>query len=285
MSQATPLKLPLALTGFTGHRVCGDLGYVSARSRFHPQPIAWLVGLVAFAAVWAPAPFAHAQLQNLYPGFFRFQKPQVLDVILYGGGFGSPKYGAIQEGLQLEQSITPYFGLVGRVTGYQLWIGDHFQNPLVPGGAHSGQLNFARLEAGGELAVYPGTRLFILGGGDAGDSHAGIIEGDLSSWFLTYSRHPLNFSFSANHDFQNHITSAEIDLRMVALSTEHYLFTAGGGGAIYQGGAVTSAAGQGGPDLGIYFRRWGLGIDLQSGYGNANGFGQLSLIKQLNFAE
>jgi hypothetical protein len=285
MNQAIPSRSSVALRAFMGQRSCGMGGRVSRTSRLHSKRIALLVGLLALAAAWAPATFAQTQLQNLYPGFFLLQKPEVLDLILYGGGFGSPKYGSIQEGLQLEQSITPYFGVVGRVTGYQVWIGDHFQNPLIPEGAHRGQLNFARLEAGGELAVYPGTRLFILGGGDAGDSHAGVIEGDLSSWILTHSHHPLNFSFSANHDFQNHVTSAEIDLRMVALSTEKYLFTAGGGGAIYQGGAISSAAGQGGPDLGIYFRRWGLGIDVQAGYGSANGFGQLSFIKQLDFVE
>jgi hypothetical protein len=252
--------------------------------RYLSQRMVWLAGFLFCTIVWAPPP-ARAQLQNLYPGFFRFQSPEVLDLILYGGGFGSPKYGTIQEGLQLEQSITPYFGAVGRITGYQLWIGDHFDNPLAPGSGHSGRLNFARLEAGGEFALYPGTRLFVLGGGDVGDSHAAVIEGDMSSWLLTHSRHPLNFSFSANHDYQNHITSAEIDLRMVAFSTENYLFTAGGGGAIYQGGQVSSAAGQGGPDLGIYFRRWGFGADVQAGYGNANGYGQLSFIKQFDFPE
>src|SRR5438128_9209531 len=227
----------------------------------------WLVGFLLFASAWVALPDAHAQLQNLYPGFFQFQKPEVLDLVLYGGGFGSPKYGSIQEGVQLEQTVTPYFGLVGRVTGYQLWIGDDFDNPLAPGKGHKGRLNFARLTGGGEIALYPGTRLFVLGGGDVGDSHAAIIEGDLSSWVLTHSRHPLNFSFSADHNYQNHVTSAEIDLRVVAWSTEEYLFTAGGGGAIYQGGLISSAAGQGGPDLGIYLRRWGLGVDVQAGYG------------------
>jgi hypothetical protein len=246
--------------------------------------IAVLTEVLLFAYGAVPRS-AYAQFQNLYPGFFRLQKPEVFDLILYGGGFGSPKYGSIQEGLQLQQTVTPYFGVVGRITGYQLWIGDHFDNPLAPSGGHHGRLNFARLEAGGEFAVYPGTRLFVLGGGDVGDSHAAVIEGDLSSWLLTHSRHPLNFSFSANHNYQNHITSAEIDLRMVVLSTENYLLTAGGGGAIYQGGLLNSAAGQGGPDLGIYFRRWGLGVDIQAGYGNANGFGQLSFIKQFDLTE
>src|SRR5215469_16693232 len=184
---------------------------------------------------------AFAQLQNLYPGFFRLQKPEILDLILYGGGFGSDKYGTIQQGLQLEQTITPYFGIVGRITGYELGIGDHYDDPLAPNNGHHSRLNFGRLEAGGEFALYPGTRLFVLGGGDVGDSHAAIIEGDLSSWLLTHSHHPLNFSFSANHNYQNHVTSAEVDLRMVAFSTEKYMVTAGGGGAIYQGGLISDA--------------------------------------------
>ena len=241
--------------------------------------------LLLCLSVCASTPAAYAQISNLYPDFFRLQNPEVLDLILYGGGFGSPKYGTAQQGLQLAQSITPYFGVVGRITGYQLWIGDDFLNPLAPGSGHSARLNFARLQAGGEFAIYPGTRLFLLGGGDVGDSHAAVMEGDMSSWLLTHSRHPLNFSFSANHDYQNHVTSSEIDLRMVAYSSENYLLTAGGGGAIYQGGLITSAVGQGGPDLGIYLRRWGFGVDVQAGYGNANGYGQLSLIKQFDFTE
>jgi hypothetical protein len=253
--------------------------------RTQARRIVWLAGVLWCASLWLTAPGAQAQLQNLYPGFFRFQQPEVFDLILYGGGFGSPKYGTIQEGVQLEQTLTSYFGLVGRITGYQLWVGDNFDDPLAPGTGHQGRLNFARLQAGGEFALYPGTRLFVLSGGDVGDSHAAVIEGDLSSWLWSHSRHPLNFSFSANHDYQNHVTSAEIDLRMVALSTENYLFTAGGGGAIYQGGVIDSAAGQGGPDLGVYFRRWGFGVDVQAGYGNANGYGQLSFIKQFDFPE
>jgi hypothetical protein len=244
----------------------------------------WLTIVFLLASGWLPCT-AYAQLPDLYPGFFQLQRPEVLDLILYGGGFGSPKYGTIQEGIQLEQTITPYFGIVGRATGYQLWVGDDFDNPLAPNNGHSPRLNFVRLEAGGEFALYPGTRLFILGGGDEGDSHAAIIEGDLSSWLLTHSRHPLNFSFSANHNYQNHVTSAEIDFRLVALSTENYLLTAGGGGAIYQGGLLASAEGQGGPDLGVYFRKWGFGVDVQAGYGNANGYGQLSFIKQFDFPE
>lgn len=244
------------------------------------------VGLLVLVCTIGWSGSACAQLEDLYPGFFSLANPQVLDAILFGGGFGSEQYGSLQEGFQLQQTITPYFGAVGRITGYQLWIGDHFNNPLAPATfRHRGQLNFARLQAGGEFALYPGTTLYLLGGGDVGDSHAASVEGDWSSWLFAHTHHPLNFSFSANHDFENQVTSAEVDFRLVAISTAKYLFTAGGGGAIYQGGQITSAGGQGGPDLGVYFRRWGFGIDVQAGYGTAGGFGQLSFIKQFDFVE
>jgi len=248
------------------------------------RPSAAVVKLLVLGWVlFAPAP-AKAQLQNLYPNFFEL-KPDILDVVAFGGGFGSEKYGTIQEGLQLDQRITRYFGAVGRVTGYQLWIGDNFDNPLMPGTGHQPRLNFARLLGGVDFALYPGTTLFVLGGGDVGDSTGAVIEGDLSSWLLSHSRHPVNFSFSSNHDYQNHVTASEIDLRAVVSSTETYLITAGGGGAIYGGGVISGLAGQGGPDLGIYFRGYALGLALQGGYGNAGGFGQLSIIKQWDFPE
>ena len=245
-----------------------------------------IVGLFVLVCVLGCAGNARAQLENLYPGFFEPASPQVLDAVLFGGGFGSQDYGAVQEGFQLQQTITPYIGIVGRVTGYQLWIGDHFNNPLAPATAtHEARLNFGRLEGGLELALYPGTTLYLLGGGDVGDSHTGVIEGDYSSWLFTHTHHPINFSFSASHNYENHVTSSEIDLRMVALSTANYMVTAGGGGAIFQGGQITSAGGQGGPDLGVYFRNWAFGIDVQAGYGNSGGFGQISFIKQFDFVE
>jgi hypothetical protein len=206
-----------------------------------------IFGLLVFACMLGWTGNARAQLQDLYPGFFQLANPQVLDAILFGGGFGSQDYGSIQEGFQLQQTVTPYVGVVGRITGYQLWVGDHFNNPLAP-------------------ATF-------------------TIEGDFSSWLFRHTHHPLNFSFSASHNYENHVTSAEIDFRLVALSTANYLFTAGSGGAIYQGGQITSAGGQGGPDLGVYFRKWGFGLDLQGGYGTAGGFGQLSFVKQFDFVE
>jgi hypothetical protein len=117
-----------------------------------------IVGLLILACALGWTGSARAQLlQNLYPGFFEPANPQVLDAILFGGGFGSQDYGAVQEGLQLQQTVTPYFGVVGRITGYQLWIGDHFNNPLAPATfTYKPRLNFARLQAGGQFALYPG---------------------------------------------------------------------------------------------------------------------------------
>jgi hypothetical protein len=239
--------------------------------------------------MWISFPVGvNAQLQYLYPDFFHLAKPEALDAIAFGGGFGSEKYGVIQEGLQLDQSITSYVGVVGRVTGYQLWTGDNIDNPLAPraSGKHlRSRLNFVRLLGGPEFVLYPGTTLFVLGGGDQGDSTAAVIEGDASSWLFTQTRHPINFAFSVNHDFETNITSSEIDLRAILSSTEAYLLTAGAGGAIYAGGGNTGVAGQGGPDLGIYMRKYAVGLALQGGYGNAGGFGQLSIIKQWQFTE
>lgn len=243
------------------------------------------LGFLIVSLVVLPSSRARAQAQYLYPNFFQLQKPEVLTATAFAGGFGSEDYGTIQEGLQLDQSITRYLGVVGRVTGYQLWIGDNFANPLSPGPGTVGRLNFVRLLGGADFTLYPGTTLYVLGGGDAGDSSAAVIEGDGSSWFMTHSRHPVNFSFSAIHDYENQVTSAEIDVRIIAKSTENYLLTAGGGGALYGGGTISGATGQGGPDLGIYLRNWGLGFLAQAGYGNAGGFGQLSVVEQWNFAE
>src|SRR5271167_800778 len=136
-----------------------------------------IIGLFVLVCGFGWTGNARAQLQNLYPGFFEPANPQILDAFLFGGGFGSQDYGAIQEGLQLHQTVNPYFGVVGRVTGYQLWIGDHFNNPLAPATfLHQVRLNFARLQIGGEFALYPGTILTLLGGGDVGSSHAATIE-------------------------------------------------------------------------------------------------------------
>jgi hypothetical protein len=246
-----------------------------------------LIGAAALAAVLALAHPAHAEnfFDNYYPGFFTLQTPGTLNTIMFGGGFISDQYGAIQEGVQFEQSITPYIGAFGRVTGYQLFIGHGFSSPLNPTAGVFPRLNFGRLQGGADFTLYPGTHLFISGGKDVGDSDAAIIEGDFSSWWFVHSFHPLNFSFSAMHDYQNGVTSTSIDLQAIALSTEKWMFLLGGGGSFYAGGFLSDFAGQGGPDLGVYYRPWALGFSAQAGYGTARQYGQISFYKQLRFIE
>lgn len=241
-------------------------------------------GIVTMLSV-ATAASAEGFFDDIYPGFFTIQKPATLQLTGFGGGFISDKYGTLQEGVQFEQSVTPYIGAVGRVTGYQLWEGEGFDNPLNPGTGHQARLNFARFQGGADFTLYPGTHLFILGGRDAGDSHASTVEGDFSTWLLLHSLHPINFSFSANHNFENSVTSSSIDLQAIVRSTRKWIFLAGGGGAIYGGGFISGVEGQGGPDLGVYYRPWNLGISGQAGYGAAHQYGQLSIYKQLTIFE
>jgi hypothetical protein len=229
---------------------------------------------------------AHAGwFEDTYPGFFRLQDPGLLQLTGFGGGFGSDKYGVAQEGVQVEQSVTPYVGGFARVTGYQLWIGNGFQSPLNPtGGAHS-RLNFGRLQGGVDFTLAQGVHLYISGGHDVGDSDAYIIEGDFSGWLWLHSKHPVNLSFSSIHDYQNGVTSSEIDLQAILVSTEKYMILGGIGGAMYFGGFLTNAQGQGGPDLGFYYRPWQMGVSAQAGYGNAHQYGQLTMYKQIGWLE
>jgi len=240
----------------------------------------------ALAATLVSARAANAQfMADLYPNFWTIQQPGQLSAVLFGGGFVSDKYATTQQGLQVEQSITPYVGVFARATGYQLWINQGFDNPLAPGSGHAARLNFGRFQGGVDFSIYPGSHLFISGGRDAGDSHAGVVEGDLSSWLFLHSMHPLNFSFSSMYDSENRVVSTAIDLQDMVLSTEKYMVILGGGGAMYQGGSLPSSQGQSGPDLGFYYRPWRLGFSAQAGYGTAHEYGQLSMYKQFSFSE
>jgi len=243
--------------------------------------------VAAIATLWiaGAASLARAQLSDLYPGFLTLATPGRLDATLFGGGFGSENYGVIQEGFQLEQSVTPYVGVFGRATGYQLFVGGDASSPFNPTAAHAPRLNFGRLQGGIDFKLYPGTSLFLSGGHDVADSDGSIIEGDFSSWLLPHTTHPVNFAFSSVHDFQNEVTSTAVDIQVAVLSTERWLAMVGGGGAFYAGGFIAGAQGQGGLDLGLYYRPWQMGVALQSGYGSPHGYGQLSLYKQLSFIE
>jgi hypothetical protein len=249
---------------------------------------ATLVALAFGALMIAVLPStSHAQysFNDIYPDFFKIPDQGRLSTLGFLGGYGSDKYGTAQEGFQLEQSVTKYIGVFGRLTGYQLWIGGGFDSPLNPGSGHQARLNFGRAQGGLDFNLWPGTHFFISGGKDFGDSHATVIEGDLSSWFLLHSFHPINFSFSSIHDYQNGVTSTEVDIQAILLSREKYLIMAGGGGAFYMGGFVSGTDGQGGPDLSFYYRPWELGWSAQAGYGSAHQYGQLTMYKELDFTE
>src|SRR5271157_4516704 len=100
-------------------------------------------------------------MNNPLPDFFQFERPGHLEATMFGGGFGSDKYGTTQEGFQLEQSLTRYIGAFGRVSGYQLWIGNGFESPLNPTAGPHSRLNFGRLQGGIDFAPIQGTHLFI----------------------------------------------------------------------------------------------------------------------------
>ncbi|MGH7778910.1 MAG: hypothetical protein ACREQR_03670 [Candidatus Binataceae bacterium] len=238
------------------------------------------------ATVMAARPAAAEDFfDSTYPGFFTLQDPGRVDVIGFGGGYASDKYATIQEGFQLEQTITPYISAVARLTGYQLFEGEGFDNPLNPGTGHQARLNFGRAQGGVDLTIYPGTHVYVLGGKDFGDSKATDIEGDISSWLFLHSEHPINLSTSTMYNYENDVTSMSVDLQAIVASTDHWIFMAGGGGAFYMGGFLTSVEGEGGPDLGLYYRPWQMGFAAQAGYGSAHQYGQISFYKQLSFFE
>ena len=255
---------------------------------------------------------ANAQLASLCPDFWNLETPGNLQATLFGGGYASDHYGATQEGFQLEQSITPYIGVFGRATAYQLYIKGNQLSPFNPSNGHRPQYYFGRFQGGLDFSLYPGADFFLSGGHDAGDSRSSLIEGDFSSWVMPHSRHPLNISFSSIHTFENGVTSTEIDFQWILKSTANWLFLGGAGGAIYAGGSAPGAGallcknlgrfnqkciigpaasqsrpidGQGGPDLGLYYRPWRLGLSAQFGYGAANNYGQLNIYKQLSWTE
>ncbi len=246
-----------------------------------------LVAATAIGAIVAAVSPAAAEdfFDSTYPGFFSLQNPGRLDIVGFGGGYASDKYATIQEGFQLEQSVTPYISAVARMTGYQLFEGQGFDNPLAPGTGHQARLNFGRVQGGADFTIYPGTHVYVLGGKDFGDSTATDIEGDISSWLFLHSEHPINLSTSTVYNYENDVTSMSVDIQAIVASTEHWIFLAGGGGAFYMGGFLTSTEGEGGPDMGVYYRPWQMGVSAQAGYGSAHQYGQLSVYKQLSFFE
>ena len=248
--------------------------------------VSMIVAIAVVLSALTIAPAAHAQwFDDTYPGFFSLQTPGLVQATVFGGGYVSDKYAVLQEGTQVEQSVTPYIGVFGRATGYQLWIGGGFESPLAPSSGSYPRLNFGRFQGGLDFTLFPGTHLYVSGGHDVADSDAFVVEGDFSSWICLHSQHPLNASFSSMHDFQNGVTSTEFDLQAILLSTEKYMVLGGVGGAMYNGGFLAASQGQGGPDVGFYYRPWKFGVSAQVGYGNAHQYGQISMYKQLSWLE
>ncbi len=257
----------------------------SLSGKFLARAIVMALGMMMLIGALPTLSHAQYSFDDIYPDFFKIPKHGQFSTMGFLGGYVSDKYGTIQEGFQLEQSITRYVGVFGRLTGYELWIGEGFDSPLSPGSGHSARLNFGRAQGGFDLNLWPGTHFYISAGHDFGDSRAVIVEGDMSSWWFLHSFHPINFSFSSIHNYQNGVTSTEVDFQAIIKSTEKYLLMAGGGGAFYMGGFVEGTDGQGGPDLSFYYRPWQVGVSGQAGYGSAHQYGQLTMYKTLDFTE
>jgi hypothetical protein len=224
-----------------------------------------------------------AQAQDLSQFLVRDQ-PAHLTLRLFFAGYGAEKYSTTHEGFELTQTVTQGISLVGRATSYQIFQGTGFDSPLAPS-SHSSTRNFGRLEGGVSLTPFQGTTFTLLGGEDIGDSDAPVFENSFSSWLWLQSRHPVNFAYGTNHYFENGVTNGLIDVRMVAASTGSWMLLLGAGGAVWGGGSVGQAKGQGGPDVGIFFRKWHVSLDLQAGYGSSNTYGTLSLSRNFVWEE
>jgi hypothetical protein len=205
-----------------------------------------------------------------------------LSATFFGGGLAAQDYFLTDEGIQLEQSITEGIGIVGRATGYQLWVEKNATSPLAPSNHTANRLNFGRFEGGLDFSPWTGFNFVLLGGHDVGDSDAWVIESDISAWFLLASAHPINVFVAPVHDFQNDVTSSEIDFRVVATQTPDWILLLGAGGQVFGGGFVNGIEGEGGPIVGVYNRLYQMGADLQFGYGTPGVYGELNIYKTLN---
>jgi hypothetical protein len=164
-----------------------------------------------------------------------------------------------------------------------VYQGKGYNSPFVT--EATGVRTFERLEGGVDLSPTPSILFTLLGGHDVGNSNAALIEGDFSSWWFVYSRHPVNAAFSSIHFYENSVTSTQLDLRTVVYATGRWLLLAGGGGAIWGGGTVGRPNGQGGLDLGLFLRELHTSIDLQSGYGSSHLYGLLSVSTSFGWDE
>ena len=222
---------------------------------------------------------------TLFSNLFQSQSPGQLSLLVFGGGYWSTDYASTEQGFQLEQSLTKGISVVGRATGYQLYLGGGFDNPLDPGTGHESRFNFGRFEGGFALSPTQGTYLYLLGGGDVADSNAGVFEADFATWTLRDRAHPLNIAMNVSYNSQNLITSGEVDLRLVLHSGQQVLLTGGLSGAGFAGGFVRGFSTQGGALMGAYSPRWQIGFDGQVGYASRSVYGQIILFKRFQWLE
>jgi hypothetical protein len=248
------------------------------RSRAHRKAVvAMLSILIATRAITARA--------IPYSDFFTPANPQHLGLTLFASAIGNEsRYAATHEGFELEQTLNPYIGVVGRVSGYQIYQGAGWDNPLT---VHpkTRPRNFGVFMGGIDLLPFQGTSLTILGGRDVGDSSGARIEGDFSSWILLHSRHPINLSFIGDHFYNNGQTSGMIDVRVVMSSWREVTWLLGAGGQLWGGGPEPHVMKEFGPDLGLFFRQWQTSVDLQAGYGNNHGYGTIAVTRHFGWDE
>ncbi|MGA6972443.1 MAG: hypothetical protein WBY93_12480 [Candidatus Binatus sp.] len=220
-----------------------------------------------------------------YSDFFTPANPLHLSMTLFASAIGNEsRYAATHEGFQLEQTLNPYIDVIGRVSGYQIYQGAGWDNPLT---VHPGTRprNFGVFMGGIDLLPFQGTSLAILGGRDVGDSSGARIEGDFSSWLMLHSRHPTNVSFTGDHFYNNGQSSGMIDARVVVLSSRELTWLVGAGGQLWGGGSEPHIMKEFGPDLGLFFRRWQTSVDLQGGYGNNHGYGTIAVSHHFGWDE
>jgi hypothetical protein len=220
-----------------------------------------------------------------YSDFFTPASPEHLSLTLFASGIGNEsKYAATHEGFQLEQTLNPYIGVVGRVSGYQIYQGAGWDNPLT---LHPGTRprNFGVFMGGIDLLPFQGTSLTVLGGRDVGDSSGARIEGDFSSWISLHSRHPINLSFIGDHFYNNGQSSGMIDVRVVMSSSRRLTWLLGAGGQLWGGGSQPHLMKEFGPDLGLFLRQWQTSLDLQAGYGNNHGYGTIAVSHHFGWDE
>lgn len=239
------------------------------------------LAIVLAALILGTSAAAHAQ------GSFRLlelENPGRLSLRVFAVGYGAEKYGTTHAGFEIDQTITRAISLIGRIAAYQVYQGSGFDSPLTPA-RRSSPRDFGLFEGGATLSPFQGTTFTLLGGENAGDSDAPVFENDFSSWLWLQSRHPLNFSYSTSHYYQNGVTNGLLDARVVALSTGRLLLLVGAGGAIWGGGSVGQAKGQGGPDVGVFVREWRVSVDVQAGYGSSRTYGMVSFSRTFGWDE